>query len=134
MNKTNAKKYLSAIKTSKKKCLTSEALSRYMGIYPEVINRDLSEFYPMLALDPSYNLRDLIPNIEAYIAEQEANKPAKTHKKIKKTAQKYSSIGDFVYKKMTIGGLVDKNANLDETDLKVLRKLIDEQLEEIKQK
>ncbi len=135
MNKTLAKKYLSSIKNYKKKYLTSDILSRINGLYPEVINKDLSEFEPMLAMDPSYNLKDLIPVIEEYIASIEANKKSVKHFEAKKESKKYSSVSDFVYKKMTVvGGLVDKSVVLSEDDLKVLRKLINEELDKFKKK
>lgn len=132
MNKTTAKKYLSAINGSKKKFLTSEQLSRIMGIYPEIINEQLSIFEPMLAMDPSYNLKELIPSIEQYIASLEANSEKVTRFGSKKESKKYKSVGDFVYKHMTVGGLVDRNIILSENDLKVLRKLVNDELEALK--
>ncbi len=135
MNKTLAKKYLLSIKNYKKKYLTSETLSRVNGLYPEVINRDLSEFEPMLAMDPSFNLKDLIPAIEDYIASIELNKKSSKHFEAKKESKKYLNVSDFVYKKMTVvGGLVDKNINLSIEDLKVLRKLVNEELTKYKKK
>lgn len=134
MNKTLAKKYLSAINSMKKRCLTSEMLSRRMGIYPEIINEQLSLFEPMLAMDTSYNLKDLVPAIEEYIALQTTKKVKKKPTKVKRKADKYKTVSEFVYEKMTIGGLVDKNASLNEEDLKVLRKLVNEELDSFKKK
>lgn len=134
MNKTSAKKYLVAIKNAKKKCLTSEQLSQIIGLYPEVINRDLSDFEPMLAMDPSFNLKDLIPALESYIEELELSTPKKTKFEAKKRASKYKGVSDFVYQRMTVGGLVDKNKVLSEAELKVLRKLVNEELEALKDK
>ena len=72
MTKTTAKKYLSAIKGSKIKNLTCDALSRSMGIYPEIIAENLCYFEPLLMMNMgSYNLRELIAPIEEYIKEQE---------------------------------------------------------------
>ncbi|MCR5332851.1 MAG: hypothetical protein K6E11_02370 [Bacilli bacterium] len=132
MNKTTAKKYLSAIKNAKKKCLTSEGLSRLIGIYPEIINEQLSFFEPMLAMDTSYNLKDLIPTIEEYIEKEEAVKVKKAKFEAKKHASKYKGVSDFVYQKLTVGGLVNRNASLNEAELKVLRKLVNEELEALK--
>lgn len=134
MNKTLAKKYLSAIKSMNKRYLTSEILSRRMGIYPEIINIQLSLFEPMLAMDTSYNLNDLIPAIEDYIAKQTTKKIKKAPTKVKRKADKYKTVSEFVYEKMTIGGLVDKNAILNEEELKVLRKLVNEELASFKKK
>ena len=134
MNKTLAKKYLSAIRSSNKKCLTSEQLSRVIGIYPEVINEQLSTFEPMLAMDPSFNLKDLVPTIEEYIEKEEASKVKKPKFEAKKKASKYKGVSDFVYQKLTVSGLVNRNAQLSVEDLKVLRKLVNEELEAKKSK
>ena len=134
MNKTQAKKYLVTIKNSKIRHLTSEKLSRVLGIYPEKINEDLSVFEPLLAMDPTFNLKDLLPSLDDYVAKLDEVKINKPKAKVKKTATNYKSIGDFVYKKMTVGGLVDRNIKLSEVDLKVLRNLVDESLDEFKGK
>lgn len=132
MNKTTAKKYLSAIHGSKRKHLTCEGLSLHMGIYPEIIASELSEFEPMLAMDPTYNLRELVPALEKYIEEQSKEKKEPRIAVKKAEINQYKSVADFVYNKMTIGGLVDRNIPLDERDLKVLRHLVNQELEALK--
>ena len=132
MNKTTAKKYLSAINGSKRKHLTCEGLSLHMGIYPEIIASELSEFEPMLAMDPSYNLRDLVPALEAYIEEQSKEKKEPRIAVKKAEVSQYKSVADFVYNKMTIGGLVDRNIPLSEKDLKLLRHLVNQELDALK--
>lgn len=133
MNKTTAKKYLSAIEGAKKKYLTCDNLSRKMGIYPEVIAEQLSFFEPMLAMDPSFDLNELVPVISSYIEEEESKKVKKEVVKVnKKDLGIYKSVADFVYRKMTINGLVDRSANLSEVDLKVLKKLIQAELDSLK--
>ena len=132
MNKTTAKKYLSAINGSKRKHLTCEALSLHMGIYPELIARDLSEFEPMLAMDPTYNLRELVPALEVYIEEQSKEKKEPRIAVKKAEVLQYKSVADFVYHKMTIGGLVDRNIPLNEKDLKLLRHLVNQELDALK--
>ena len=131
MNKTTAKKYLSAINSSKRRHLTCEALSLSMGIYPELIAQDLSEFEPMLAMDPSYDLRDLVPALEEYIEKmsQEKKEPRIVVKKAE--IDEYKSIGDFIYQRMTVGGLVNRNLELNEKDLKALRKLVNLELDKL---
>lgn len=133
MTKTSAKKYLSAIKNSKIRHLTCEALSRSMGIYPDVIASDLSFFEPMLAMDLSFDLRDILPSLERYIEEQEQAKP-KEHQLHSNSLELrgYESVSDFVYKKMTINGIVSRNAKLSEEDLKILAKLVDMELKPAK--
>ena len=133
MNKTTAKKYLSAIEGSKKKYLTCEKLSEHMGIYPEVIAEQLSYFEPMLAMDPSYDLKELIPAISKYIEEEDSKREKKEVIRVtKKDLGGYKSVGDFLYKKMTINGLVDRSASLSEADLKALKKLVQSELDVIK--
>lgn len=133
MNKTTAKKYLTAIESSKRKYLTCELLSHSLGIYPEIIAENLSFFEPTLAMDPSFNLKDLIPALNAYI-EEESKKAPKKHRIIvnKDNVEQYEGVADFIYQKMTIGGLVDKNAELSTVDLKILKKLIQAELDEKK--
>ena len=132
MNKTTAKKYLSAIHGSKRKHLTCEGLSLYMGIYPEIIARDLSEFEPMLAMDPTFNLRELTSALEQYIEEQSKDKKEPRIAVKKAEVSQYKSVADFVYNKMTIGGLVDRNIPLSEKDLKLLRHLVNQELDALK--
>lgn len=130
MNKTLAKKYLSAIRNTKKKFISCETLSRNMGLYPEIIAENLSYFEPMIALDLSFNLKDLTPALEKYIEEEESKGVKVKHVVIrKKQVSKYKSIGDFVYQKFTVGGLVSKNVELSEEDLKILKKLVATELE-----
>ena len=133
MNKTTAKKYLSAIEGSKKKYLTCDGLSRVLGIYPEVIAEQLSYFEPMLAMDPSYDSKELIPSIEKYIEEEDAKKEKKEVVKVsKKDLVKYKSVIDFLYKRLTYNGLIDRTAVLNEADLKTLRKLVQAELDSLK--
>lgn len=129
MNKTLAKKYVSEIKSAKAKHLTSDALSRHMGIYPEIIREQLSYFDPIITMDMDVNIRDLLPAIEQYIVEEE-NKAEKKNRVIitKKEVNKYPSIGEFVYEKFSINGLVNRHTELSEVDLKLLKKLVEEEL------
>ena len=129
MTKTLAKKYLSAIKSSKKKHLTCEALGREMALYSDVVREQLSFFEPLITMDMDYNCRDLVVTIEEYIESLEEKKLQVDRVVIRKDKlSEYQSIGDFVYKKFTIGGLVDRNITLSEVDLKVLKKLVNEEL------
>lgn len=130
MNKTQAKKYLSFIKNTNKRCLTCEQLSRHIGIYPEIIAEQLSFFEPMLAMDPDFDLKDLVPNIEEYIDsfEVKKEKKQKTNNAKKKTIQ-FKGVNDFIYQKMTIGGFFDRSVSLDEPSLKILRKLVNEEID-----
>ena len=122
------KKYLNAILKMNKKYVTSERLSKVVGIYPEIINEHLSYFEPTLMMDPEFNLMELVPSMKKYVVEKEEEKSSTLIKKpaIKKqTLEQFDSVSDFIYKKMTlVGGLLDRNVVLSDTDLRVLKKLI----------
>lgn len=122
------KKYLNAILKMNKKYVTSERLSKVVGIYPEIINEHLSYFEPTLMMDPEFNLMELIPSMKKYVVEKEEEKSSTLIKKpaIKKqTLEQFDSVSDFIYKKMTlVGGLLDRSVILSDTDLRVLKKLI----------
>lgn len=127
---SDIKKYLGGLTKLNKKYVTSERLSKVVGIYPDVINDHLSYFEPMLNMDPEYNLMELVPTLKKYVIDQEENKTLISKKPaIKKSdLQKYESINDFIYKKMTsVGGLLDRNVVLSDNDLRVLKKLIAEE-------
>ncbi len=136
------KKYLSAMGKIKKKYVTADRLSKEVGIYPEVINETLSFFDPMVNMDYEYNLLELVPQIKQYIediveekAKAKEKKPHLVQTAIRKQDfTKYDGIGDFIYQKMTIGGMLDKYVTLTDSDLKTLKKLIVEEQQERKKK
>lgn len=128
---SDIKKYLNAILKLNKKYVTTERLSKVVGVYPEIINDHLSYFEPMLAMDPEYNLMELVPTLKKFLVEKEENKNnnlVRNPSIYKKDLVKYESINDFIYKKMTsVGGLLDRNIVLSDQDLRVLKKLIAEE-------
>ena len=135
---TTVKKYLVALTKKKAKYITSERLARIVGVYPEKINEDLSYFDPMIIMDYSYNLLDLVPQMKEYILNDENKKNQRVVKDVvtKKQLAQYDSIVDFVYKKMTItgSGLVNPNAELSDADLRALKRLIQEEQDRRKKK
>lgn len=134
MDKSTARKYLEALLRCPVKYVTSETLSKELGIYPDAISAALSYFDPILKLDMSYDLRELIPALENYVnavPRSKAAKPASKKRKRRKTARRrkapdlpYGSIVDFVYDKMSVEGFLNKGAALSRDDLKLLRKLV----------
>mgnify|MGYP004445476241 CR=1 FL=1 len=133
---TILKKYLSAMQKIKAKYITAERLSKVVGVYPEIINENLSYFDPMLAMDPSADLLELVPEIKKYIIDIEEKKTPTVHKDSikKKEISEYNTINDFVYQKMTYGGMLNKEAYLTDKDLKILKKLIQDEQEKRKKK
>ena len=133
---TVLKKYLNAMTKNKVKYMTCERLSRIVGVYPEVIAEALSYFDPLLNMDPSYDLLVLIPQIKEYIQEEEEKKAPNAPKIMakKKDISEYESVSDFVYKKMTFAGMVDRNLVLNEKDLRILKRLVNDELAELRKK
>lgn len=135
---SDLKKYLNSLLKMNKKYVTSERLSRVVGVYPEIINETLSYFEPTLMMDLEFNLMELVPAIKKYLTDKEENKALiASNKKIvkKKEVEQFDSITDFIYKKMTnAGGLLDRNALLSDHDLRILKKLISEEQAKRKKK
>ena len=130
-NVKELKKYLQGMaKLPKAKYITSERLSRIVGIYPEVINENLSFFDPMIMMDYTYNLLELVPQVKKFIEEKETKKvPVPKPVMVKKDEiDAYGNYFDFIYKKLTYGGMIDRNAQLSDKDLKILKRLISEEL------
>lgn len=130
-NVKELKKYLQGMaKLPKAKYITAERLSRIVGIYPEVINENLSFFDPMIMMDYQYNLLELVPAMKKFIEEKEA-KRAPTPKPVmvkKDEIDAYENYFDFIYKKLTYGGMIDRSVELSDKDLKILKRLISEEL------
>ena len=128
---SEVKKYLSAIIKLNKKYVTSERLSKVVGVYPEIINEVLSYFEPTLMMDPEFNLMELVPAMKKFVNEKEEAKNTTLVKKApinKRQLEQYESVSDFIYKRMTFtGGLLDRNVVLSDTDLRILKKLISEE-------
>lgn len=123
------KRILAPLKKSSKKYVSLEMLSRMVGLYSDVLADDLEPFEPMIRMDSTLNMKDLIPAIEAYISEEESKKVTLIKPKrvvaTKKEIDKYPNIASFVYEKMTsAGGLVDPSARLSDEDLHLLQKLV----------
>ena len=137
---TTVKKYIAALTKKKYKYITRERLSMMIGVSEEKINEELSYFEPMIIMDYTYNLLDLIPVLREYVLNDENKKNQRVVKDVvtKKQLSQYDSIADFVYKKMTIpgSGLVNPSADseLSDADLRALKRLIQEEQDRRKKK
>ena len=78
---SDVKKYLNGILKINKKYVTSERLSKFVGVYPEIISEHLSYFEPTLQMDPEYNLMELVPTLKKWLNDQEENKTLISTKK-----------------------------------------------------
>ena len=133
ISNTKLKRIYSLIKNDKRKFLSLDSLAHKMGIYPEVLGEELSYFNPMLLMDPTINMKSLLPAMDEELAkdeEKKAESPAPKRIAVsQKEVSQYRSIGSFVYAKMTgAGGLVDPSVVLDEKDLRILQKLVTNEL------
>ncbi|MFA5421422.1 MAG: hypothetical protein WC344_01320 [Bacilli bacterium] len=136
---SNVRKYVAAIKKSPRKYLTSENLSKELGIFPDVINRTLSHFDPLVNMDFTYDVRALIPAMEAYIDELASAKKKTVKPRAvvsKKDLSEYDSILDFIFKKFVFesSGLFDRSTQLGDADLRVLKRLVTREQNERKSK
>ena len=68
--------------------------------------------------------------------EQEEKKAPAAPKVVakRKEVDEYESVSDFVYKKMTFAGMVDRNLVLHEKDLRILKRLVNDELAALKKK
>lgn len=128
---TRVREYSRALKSINKKYVTLEMLMKKTGRVGEVINDDLVTFDPLIKFDVSYNYASLLPKLEEYIAnyEQTVQKPREIVPVKAKELDKYDSIADFIYQKMTIGtsGIIDKNRVLTDRELRALKRLINDE-------
>lgn len=133
---TTIKKYLAALTKKKAKYITSERLANIVGIYPERINEDLSYFDPIITMDYTYNLLDLVPQLEEFVNDDSNKKEKEQVKNIvtKKKLSQYESINDFIYKKMSYQGFINMNYVLSDAELRALKRLIAEEQERRKSK
>lgn len=132
---TTLKKYLNVMSKMKAKYITSEKLSYKVGVYPDVINEAFSYFDPMVNFDSSYDLLELVDKVEAYIKEKETNKVVVHRVTVKKKeVDQYTNTVDYIYKNLAVGGFVDKNKVLSEGELKILQKLIKNDLNRLQGK
>ena len=130
-NVKEIKKYLQGMaKLPKAKYITSERLSRIVGIYPEVINENLSYFDPIVMMDYEYNLLELVPSMKKYVEDKEAKRaPVVRPEGVKRNeVDAYDSYFDFIYQKLTYGGMIDRSVELSDKDLRILKKLISDEL------
>lgn len=131
----------SVLEKKQKKYVTLDMLSRYVGLYSDVVADELVYFEPMVKMDTSLNMMDILPMIQEYLGKiDEQNKENREKKPRRQAVRKkelleYSSIGDFVYQKMAgPGGLVSPSVTLNDHDLHVLELLVKQEISRRKKK
>ena len=136
------KRTLSALEKKNKKYVTLDMLSKWVGVYPDVLADDLIMFEPFIRMDSTLNMNDLVPAIKEYLENQETvkeKKPAepKPKREVAKKGElaEYASIGDFIYKRMAgPGGLISPSASLSDHDLYILSRLVKDEQDKRKPK
>ena len=136
--KSDIKKIVDFLKSSKMKYVSLDSLSSELGIYDYVLEDQLVAFDPMAKFDHSINVRDLLPEMEKYLEVTPSKEAPKKEEKKEgldrvivpsRLLYEYKSVNDFILKKMTtVGGLLDTATSLEDKDLYVLRKLIELEL------
>jgi len=130
MNKTDLlllEKILGALTSIKAKYVTADSLSREIGVLPEKIQDLCATFNPLVTIDFSFNLKDLMPEIEKHVA-MKVKKTAKKVASAKKELSSYQRLIDFVYDKMTYEGMLDKSIVLDDRELREIKSIASEEL------
>jgi hypothetical protein len=115
-------KIYQALSTTSQKYVTSEMLAQSIGIYADVINDALSLFNPVVTLDVTFNLLELLPLLATHLGSNKSVRQ-KNHRSASSILP-YDSFTEFVYQKMTMAGIVDKSLQLSDKDLKIAKKLI----------
>jgi len=136
MNKPSVsriKRICSPLAKSPKKYVSLDMLSRMVGLYSDVLADDLEYFAPLIRMDSTLNMKNLVPQLQAFIAQEENVKAQEPKVKrvvaTQKELNQYPNISSFVYAKMTsAGGLVDPSNRLSDEDLHVLKKLVDREV------
>ncbi len=127
-NKTNANKVLRILEKTNKKVFTCENLSREMGLDQETIFDFIENFYAMIRLDPSHNLKDLIPDFTKYIEKEETKLAKENIKKEKRISHseytEYKDFIDYISRVMTTGGMLDTGYKITPKDKKILMRLL----------
>lgn len=125
ITKVKVKKYLSIIKSSKKKHFSVSSLSSTIGVNEDTLREELAYFDPLIRLMEDYNLKDIVNDLESFLT-----KPLVKRAKL---TTKYNSVLDFVIKNMTLNGdLIDKYTKLNKTQLKDLEILVKREIRKTK--
>jgi NADH/NAD ratio-sensing transcriptional regulator Rex len=127
LTKSRAKLYLEGLLKAKKKHINTYELAQSVGILEDFIRDELSFIEPMVRLDLDFNLMELVPQLESMLAVKVERKRISSSK----SGINYLSVADFVYKNMTVsGGIIDRNLELDNQQLKDLKKLINKTIKQ----
>lgn len=124
---TLLQKIQEALESSKSKFVTADMLSQQIGIVPEKIQEACSFFNPLVTIDFTFDLKEILKEITDYVSA--TSKPATRKVTPSKTkVLPYQTVLDFIYDKMTYEGIVDKSSSLSDTELRLLKRIANEEL------
>ena len=128
MKLSNLKKYDKFLKSTNKKIVDVDTLSKGVNIKADLIIDDLIYFEPMLRMIvESYNFKNLEKNIEDYISNSIKKENKKKTKRLKYDPNQTTM--DFIYSKLLLdNGFIDRHYKFSNQDLKHLRYLINKEL------
>lgn len=128
MKLSNLKKYDKFLKSTNKKIVDVDTLSKGVNIKADLIIDDLIYFEPMLRMIvENYNFRNLEINIEDYISNSIKKETKKKTKRLKYDPNQTTM--DFIYSKLLLdNGFIDRHYKFSNQDLKHLRYLINKEL------
>lgn len=128
MKLSNLKKYDKFLKSTNKKIVDVDTLSKGVNIKADLIIDDLIYFEPMLRMIvENYNFRNLEKNIEDYISNSINKETKKKTKRLKYDPNQTTM--DFIYSKLLLdNGFIDRYYKFSNQDLKHLRYLINKEL------
>lgn len=134
ISKTRLIKIVKAIETTRTKFYELQDLSVDTGIKIESLRKDLEEFLPLINFDYPYNLTEYCDVFKERL--EELNKaPKKKKVYTKKDIDNYTGFVDYVYKNMTdYGGILDTGYVLNKKDIRIIRRLLKDEAQKIKEK
>ena len=122
------KKIVLQLKKTNQKYITVDDLSQQLGIYPEKISEVIAFFNPLILMDMTSNLRDNLTDMENYLTTKIQPKEMKKTKRIRFDFKAYKSMLDYLYQHLTIDGILDKTRQLTIAELKIIKKIINEEI------
>jgi hypothetical protein len=122
------KKIVLQFKKTNQKYITVDDLSQQLGIYPEKISEVIAFFNPLILMDMTSNLRDNLTDMENYLTTKIQPKEMKKTKRIRFDIKAYKSMLDYLYQHLTIDGILDKTRQLTIAELKIIKKIINEEI------
>lgn len=127
LKKDRAVNYIKIMEKWHKKTMVTKELSLESGVVEDVVANELANFDSLIRLFPDYNILQILPELK------KRYQPTKTKRIVKPSVvEPYRSTADYIYQTMTMpGGIVDKNMVLSKAQLKILKKVVNQELKKL---